>query len=78
MNWVPLVFVAFKLLVFGIGMFYAIKWHYDQGKKRKGGKTEFREVARNSAKAALIFSVALIAVGLLTYWLSKQLDLNLN
>jgi len=26
---------TFKVLVFGTGMFFAIKWHYDQGKKKK-------------------------------------------
>lgn len=31
----PIVFLSFKLVVFGIGMFFAIKWHYDQDKKKK-------------------------------------------
>lgn len=35
MDWVPIVFVTFKVLVFGTGMFFAIKWHYDQGKQKK-------------------------------------------
>jgi len=35
MDWVPVVFITFKVLVFGTGMFFAIKWHYDQGKKEK-------------------------------------------
>ena len=35
MDWVPIVFVTFKVAVFGTGMFFAIKWHYDQGKKAK-------------------------------------------
>jgi hypothetical protein len=34
MDWVPVAFIAFKVLVFGMGMFFAIKWHYDQGKKK--------------------------------------------
>jgi hypothetical protein len=33
MDWVPIVFITFKVLVFGTGMFFAIKWHYDQGKR---------------------------------------------
>ena len=37
MDWVPVVFIAFKLTVFGTCMFFAIKWHYDQGKKKKNG-----------------------------------------
>lgn len=35
MDWVPVVFIVFKVLVFGTCMFFAIKWHYDQGKKKK-------------------------------------------
>ena len=35
MDWVPLVFIVFKVAVFGTGMFFAIKWHYDQGMKAK-------------------------------------------
>ncbi len=35
MDWVPIVFFTFKVLVFGTCMFFAIKWHYDQGKKKK-------------------------------------------
>ena len=35
MDWVPIVFITFKVFVFGTGMFFAIKWHYDQGKKAK-------------------------------------------
>ncbi len=30
----PIVFLPFKLLVLGIGMFYAIKWHHDQAKSK--------------------------------------------
>jgi len=37
MEWVPIVLITFKLVVMGIGMFLAIKWHYDQGKKKKKG-----------------------------------------
>lgn len=33
MAWVPVVLLTFKLLVFGTGMYFAIKWHHDQGKK---------------------------------------------
>ena len=35
MDWVPIVFVTFKLLVLGTGMFFAIKWHYDRGNKNR-------------------------------------------
>lgn len=51
MDWVPIVFIVFKVAVFGTGMFFAIKWHYDQGKKAKEeaskrqGLTEQAQVA---------------------------------
>ena len=32
-DWIPVVFVTFKALVFGTAMFFAIKWHYDQDRK---------------------------------------------
>lgn len=34
MDWFPIVFIAFKVLVLGTGMFFAIKWHYDKGRKK--------------------------------------------
>ncbi|MGD9773173.1 hypothetical protein [Diaphorobacter sp.] len=40
MDWVPIVFITFKVLVFGTCMFFAIKWHYDQGKKKKNDSNE--------------------------------------
>ncbi len=39
-DWFPIVFIVFKVLVLGIGMFFAIKWHYDQGKKKKKEEKE--------------------------------------
>jgi len=29
MDWFPVVFIVFKVLVIGTGMFLAIKWHHD-------------------------------------------------
>ncbi len=40
MDWVPVFLVTFKLLVFGTGMFYAIKWHYDREQEEKAKKAE--------------------------------------
>jgi len=37
-DWFPVVFITFKVAVLGIGMFFAIKWHYDQDKKAKAAK----------------------------------------
>jgi len=35
MEWIPVLLLAFKLAVFGIGMFFAIKWHNDREKEEK-------------------------------------------
>ncbi|MBD9368991.1 hypothetical protein [Xanthomonas sp. XNM01] len=43
MDWFPVVFIVFKVLVLGIGMFFAIKWHYDQGKKKKKEEQDNRK-----------------------------------
>ncbi|MEK8053060.1 hypothetical protein AACH10_22595 [Ideonella sp. DXS22W] len=34
MDWIPVFLFTFKILVLGIGMFFAIKWHYDQDRKK--------------------------------------------
>ncbi len=74
-DWVPVVFVTFKVLMFGTCMFFAIKWHYDQGKK-KGADT--RALLRTSAKIVAAFLLALLCVGLLTFTLATQLGMDLN
>ena len=76
MEWIPVVFVIFKGLVLGTGMFFAIKWHYDQGKK--GKVEERRAVLRASGKVAAIFIVALLVVGLVTFVLARTLGLDLG
>jgi len=76
MEWIPIVFVIFKALVLGTGMFYAIKWHYDQGKK--GKIKERRAVLRAAGKVAAIFGLALLALGLLTYVIVTRLSLDLG
>lgn len=77
MDWVPVVFIVFKVLVLGIGMFYAIKWHYDQGKKEKG-KQELSAVLRAGGKVALVFALLLLALLILTFALGKKLGLDLT
>lgn len=76
MDWVPVVFVIFKLLVLGIGMFFAIKWHYDQGKK--GRERERGEVLRTAAKVAVGFVLALAVLAVLTFVLGRKLGLDLS
>ncbi len=48
-NWFPIVFFPLKILVLGIGMFFSIKWHHDQDKKKKALESER---AANAATAA--------------------------
>jgi sterol desaturase/sphingolipid hydroxylase (fatty acid hydroxylase superfamily) len=79
MDWVPIVFIIFKALVFGTGMFLAIKWHYDQ--KKKGKPTEKREVWRVVGKVALvivIFGILLAGLLFFTFALGRKLGLDLS
>jgi hypothetical protein len=73
MDWVPVVFVTFKVLALGIAMFFAIKWHYDRAEKG-----ERRAVLRSGGMMAAMFAVAVIGVGLAAFVLSKKLGLDLN
>jgi hypothetical protein len=75
MDWIPVVFVTFKVLVLGTGMFFAIKWHYDQGKKDGDKKKEKRAVLRAGGKVAALFVVSLLAVGLVTFFLIRTLGM---
>jgi len=72
MDWIPIVFVVFKGLVLVTGMFFAIKWHYDQEMKK--GK-EKREVLRTGGKLAVVFVLALAGLGILTFVLVRVLGL---
>lgn len=72
MDWIPAVFVTFKVLVLATGMFFAVKWHYDQEMKK--GKDR-REVLRTGGKLAAVFVLALLAVGLVTYVLIRVLGM---
>lgn len=74
MDWIPIVFVTFKALVLGTGMFYAIKWHYDQGKKEK----ENRAVLRASSQVAAVFALSLLGLGLATFFLVRMLGMDLT
>ena len=71
-DWIPIVFVTFKVLVFGVGMFFAIKWHYDQGKKEK------RAVLRAGGKVAAVFVLSLLGLVLVTFVLVRTLGLDLT
>jgi len=72
MDWIPIVFVTFKFAVLATGMFFAIKWHYDQEMKK--GK-EKREVLRAGGKLVVIFLLSLLALGSLTFALIRMLGM---
>jgi len=76
MDWIPIVFVTFKAIALGTGMFFAIKWHYDQGKK--GKVNERRAVLRAAGKVAAIFLLALMALGLVTYFLVTKFGMDMG
>ncbi len=76
MDWFPLVFIVFKILVFGSGMFLAIKWHHERAKKeRRGGSHASLGVV---IKAVAVFVVVLVGLLLVTFFVSQKLGLNLN
>jgi hypothetical protein len=74
MDWIPIVFVTFKVLVLGTGMFFAIKWHYDQGKKEK----EKRAVLRTAGKVAAVFVLSAVGLVVVTFVLASKLGLDLT
>ena len=73
--------MTFKVLVFGTGMFFAIKWHFEQGKKgKKGnkGKQKQSAVLRTGGKLAAVFVLSLLGLSLLTFGLGRMLGLDLS
>jgi hypothetical protein len=73
MDWVPVVFVTFKVFALGAAMFFAIKWHYDRGEKG-----DRRAVLRAGGKMAAVFALAVLGVGLIAFVLSSMLGLDLR
>lgn len=73
MDWVPIVFVTFKVVALGTAMFFAIKWHHDQGKK-----ANTRALIRTGGKMAAIFVLAVLGIGLVAFALSTMLGLDLG
>lgn len=77
MEWVPTVLIAFKLTVLGIGMFLAVKWHYDKA-AREGGAASRRRVLRTTALVTLGFVVLVLALLWLTYDVGTKLGIDLT
>ena len=78
MEWFPVVFFTFKIVALSIGMFFAVKWHYDQGKKNPDKKKEMRVVLRTGATVAVLFVLLVVSLGFLTFALAKKLGLDLS
>jgi large-conductance mechanosensitive channel len=78
MDWIPVVFVTFKFLVLATGMFFAVKWHYDQGKKEQDKEREKRAVLRAGGKVAAVFVLSLLGLGLVTFLLIRMLGMDLS
>ncbi len=55
-------------------MFFAIKWHYDQGKKGM----DRRALLRTGGKVAAAFMLALLCVLLFTFGLANMLGMDLS
>ena len=72
-DWTPIVFFTFKIAMFGICMFFAIKWHYDQGKKG-----ERRALLRTGGKVAVVFTLGLLVIGAFAFGLAKMLGMDLS
>jgi len=72
MDWFPVVFLTFKVLVIGTGMYFAVKWHYEQGKMEKGA------AIRAGGKVAVVFLLSLLGLGLVTFLLVRMLGLELT
>ena len=75
MDWFPIVFGTFKGLVLLTGMFFAVKWHYDQGKK--GKEREMRALLRTGGMVAVVFVLALLGLGFLTFAFGRMLGMDL-
>jgi hypothetical protein len=73
MDWIPIVLVTFKAVVLVTGMFFAIKWHYDQGQKEKA--MDKRAVLRAAGKVAVVFVLSLLGLGFATFALMRWLGL---
>lgn len=74
MDWVLVAFVLFKGLVFVTGMVFAIKWHYDQEKKR----VDRRALLRVGARSVAIFLLLLLVLLVFTFGLARKLGMDLS
>lgn len=74
-EWVPVVFVTFKAVIFVLCMFFAIKWHFDQGRK-KGIPT--RTLVRTCVLVGGGFVVAVIGILWLAFTMASRMGMDLS
>ncbi|WP_457423986.1 hypothetical protein [Roseateles sp. P5_E7] len=74
MDWVLIVFVLIKGLVFVTGMYFAIKWHYDRETKW----ADRRALLGMGAKFVAVFVLLLLVLLILTFGLAKTLGMDLS
>jgi len=74
-DWVPVAFATFKGVIFVTCMFFAIKWHYDQGKKKGVAP---RTLLLNSAKIAAAFVAAVVLAVMLTLFVASKMGMDLS
>lgn len=74
MNWVLIVFVLFKGLVFVTGMYFAIKWHYD----REKSWADRRALLGMGAKFVAVFVLLLFVLLIATFGLAGALGMDLR
>ena len=77
MEWVPTVFIAFKVSVLAIGMFYAVKWHYDKARREQGPGRQ-RALLLTSGVVAVVFVLLVVGLVLLTLSVGERLGLDLS
>lgn len=74
MDWIPIVFVTFKVLAFGTCMFFAIKWHYDKEQSEKGK----RAALHAAFTVTTVLVLLLLVLGLFAASLVRMLGLDMT
>jgi len=75
MNSIPISFVIFKVLVLSVGMYLAVKWHYDRGQKEKNQKTAAVVLTSIKVGAAFVASAFLMLFLTIEFCVWMGLDL---
>jgi len=75
MNSIPISFIIFKVLVLSVGMYLAVKWHYDRGQKDKNQRTAAVVLTSIKVGAAFVASAFLMLV--LTFEFCNWMGLDL-